>query len=76
MVNNFSVIFGQLPGFTQHQAMEMKCLAQGHNTAPRVRIAQSQIRTPILSRLPLALRPNDHLATVREGSVIQDTIWL
>ena len=38
LVNNFSVIFGRLPGFNQYSAMGMKCLAQGHNTAPRVRM--------------------------------------
>ena len=41
LVNNFSVILGQLPGFNQHLAIGMKCLAQGHNTAPQVRIVSS-----------------------------------
>ena len=35
-VNNFSVILGQLPGF--NQSNWDKCLAQGHNTRPQVRI--------------------------------------
>ena len=34
LVNNFSVILGQLLGFNQYYAMGMKCLAQGHNTTP------------------------------------------
>ena len=35
-VNNFSVMSGHFPGFNQYYAMKMKCLAQGHNTAPLV----------------------------------------
>ena len=34
-VNIFSVILGRLHGFNQYLAMGMKCLVQGHNTAPR-----------------------------------------
>ena len=44
-VNNFSVILGQLPGFNQYLAMGMKCLAQGHNTALRVRIEPVTLRS-------------------------------
>ena len=38
LINNFSVILGRFPGLNQYYAMGMKCHAQGHNTAPCVRI--------------------------------------
>ena len=53
-VNNFSVILGRLPGFYQYLAMGMKCLGQGHNNAPQVRIDQESDALPTeLSVLPV-----------------------
>ena len=42
-VNNFSVMSGRFPGLNQDQAMKVKRLAQGHNTAPMVSPALYQL---------------------------------
>ena len=46
---HFLVILGRLPGFNQYKAVGMKCLAQGNDIAPRVRI-EPAIKSPTLSQ--------------------------
>ena len=37
-VNIFSVMLGRLPGLNRRIKQRVKCLAQGHNTVPQVRL--------------------------------------
>ena len=53
--NNCSVLLGRLLGFNQYQTMGIKCLAQRHNTEPRMKSAPGEDRTRDLTIKSLTL---------------------